>query len=103
MQNLEQRFQIYSNYALNGDNVVNRSNNMPWYEGSTLLHTLENVHIASDHNHIDCRFPVQYVVRPQKDEFHDFRGYAEELQEEYLKSEMTLRYYLLDFNQRLSL
>ena len=62
--------------ALNGDNVVNRSNNMDWYEGSTLLHTLENVHIASDHNHIDCRFPVQYVVRPQKDEFHDFRGYA---------------------------
>ena len=62
--------------ALNGDNVVNRSNNMDWYEGSTLLHTLENVHIASDNNHIDCRFPVQYVVRPQKDEFHDFRGYA---------------------------
>ena len=56
--------------------MVNRSNNMSWYEGSTLLHTLENVHIASDHNHIDCRFPVQYVVRPQKDEFHDFRGYA---------------------------
>lgn len=62
--------------ALNGDNVVNRSKNMPWYEGSTLLHTLENIHIASDHNHIDCRLPVQYVVRPQKDEYHDFRGYA---------------------------
>ena len=52
--------------ALNGDNVVNRSKNMDWYEGSTLLHTLENIHIASDHNLIDCRFPVQHVVRPQK-------------------------------------
>ncbi len=62
--------------ALNGDNVVNRSTNMSWYEGSTLLHTLENIHIASDHNHIDCRFPIQNVIRPQKKEFHDFRGYA---------------------------
>lgn len=62
--------------ALKGDNVVNRSKNMDWYEGATLLHTLETVHIASDHNHIDCRFPVQYVIRPQKEEFHDFRGYA---------------------------
>jgi sulfate adenylyltransferase subunit 1 len=49
---------------------------MNWYEGSTLLHTLENIHIASDHNLIDCRFPVQHVIRPQKDEFHDFRGYS---------------------------
>jgi sulfate adenylyltransferase subunit 1 len=62
--------------ALNGDNVVNRSTNMSWYEGSTLLHTLENIHIASDHNHIDCRFPIQNVIRPQKTEFHDYRGYA---------------------------
>ena len=62
--------------ALNGDNIVNRSEKMPWYEGSTLLHVLENIHIASDHNHIDCRFPVQNVIRPQKDEFHDYRGYA---------------------------
>ena len=62
--------------ALNGDNVVNRSKNMDWYEGSTLLHTLENIHIASDHNLIDCRFPVQHVIRPQKEEFHDFRGYS---------------------------
>ena len=62
--------------ALNGDNVVNRSSKMIWYEGSTLLHTLENIHIASDHNHIDCRFPVQNVIRPQKKEFHDFRGYG---------------------------
>ena len=62
--------------ALKGDNVVNRSSYMDWFEGSTLLHTLENIHIASDRNHIDCRFPVQYVIRPQKDEFHDYRGYA---------------------------
>lgn len=62
--------------ALNGDNVVNRSEEMPWYGGSTLLHILENVHIESDHNHIDARFPVQYVIRPQTIEHQDFRGYA---------------------------
>jgi sulfate adenylyltransferase subunit 1 len=62
--------------ALHGDNVVNRSENMPWYEGGTLLHILETVHIAADHNHIDCRFPVQTVIRPHRDEYHDFRGYA---------------------------
>ncbi|UDY36928.1 sulfate adenylyltransferase subunit CysN [Dermatobacter hominis] len=62
--------------ALNGDNVVQRSPNMGWYEGSSLLHHLESVHIASDRNLIDARFPVQYVIRPQSDEFHDYRGYA---------------------------
>jgi sulfate adenylyltransferase subunit 1 len=62
--------------ALNGDNVVNRSENMNWYQGATLLHMLETVHIESDHNHIDARFPVQYVVRPQTKEHQDFRGYA---------------------------
>ena len=62
--------------ALRGDNVVDRSTNMPWYEGSTLLYYLENVHIASDYNFIDCRFPVQYVIRPYSDEYHDYRGYA---------------------------
>ncbi|WP_436514882.1 sulfate adenylyltransferase subunit CysN [Ekhidna sp. To15] len=62
--------------ALNGDNVVNRSKEMSWFEGSTLLYTLENLHIGSDHNHIDCRFPVQTVIRPQTDEHHDYRGYA---------------------------
>ncbi len=62
--------------ALHGDNVVERSSNMPWYEGSPLLHHLEEVHIASDRNHIDARFPVQYVIRPQSDEHHDYRGYA---------------------------
>lgn len=62
--------------ALNGDNVVNRSEKMNWYEGSTLLYTLENLHIGSDHNHIDCRFPVQTVIRPKNDKYHDYRGYA---------------------------
>ncbi len=62
--------------ALKGDNVVERSNRMPWYEGSTLLYHLENVHISGDINHVDCRFPVQYVIRPQQDHFHDYRGYA---------------------------
>jgi sulfate adenylyltransferase subunit 1 len=62
--------------ALNGDNVVNRSENMSWFQGSTLLNTLETIHIGSDHNHIDCRFPVQNVIRPKNDAFHDFRGFA---------------------------
>lgn len=62
--------------ALKGDNVVDRSQNMPWYQGTTLLYLLENVHIASDLNHIDCRFPVQLVIRPHTLEHQDFRGYA---------------------------
>lgn len=62
--------------ALHGDNVVDPSENMPWYKGGTLLYTLETVNIGSDLNHVDSRFPVQYVIRPQNDEFHDFRGYA---------------------------
>lgn len=62
--------------ALAGDNVVNRSENMSWYQGATLLHMLETVHIESDQNHIDSRFPVQYVVRPQTKDHQDFRGYA---------------------------
>ena len=49
---------------------------MPWYDGPTLLHHLENVHVASDRNLIDVRFPVQYVIRPQSDAWHDYRGYA---------------------------
>jgi bifunctional enzyme CysN/CysC len=59
--------------ALTGDNVVTRSSNMPWYEGRSLLHHLEEIHVASDRNLIDARFPVQYVIRPQQ---QDFRGYA---------------------------
>ena len=62
--------------ALKGDNVVEKSNNMPWYQGTTLMYLLENLHIGSDENHIDCRFPVQYVIRPQQTEHHDYRGYA---------------------------
>ena len=62
--------------ALNGDNVVNKSDKMDWYQGGTLMYLLENIHIGSDHNHIDCRFPVQYVIRPQSTEHHDYRGYA---------------------------
>jgi len=62
--------------ALAGDNVVNRSKNTDWYQGATLMHMLESVHIESDYNHIDSRFPVQYVVRPQSKDYHDFRGYA---------------------------
>jgi len=62
--------------ALNGDNVVHRSENMPWYEGSSLLHHLESVFIASDRNLIDARFPVQYVLRPMSEAHHDYRGYA---------------------------
>jgi sulfate adenylyltransferase subunit 1 len=62
--------------ALHGDNVVERSENLSWYKGSTLLHTLENIHIGSDRNMKDCRFPIQTVIRPHLDEYHDFRGYA---------------------------
>ncbi|MEM1357773.1 MAG: sulfate adenylyltransferase subunit CysN [Bacteroidota bacterium] len=62
--------------ALLGDNVVERSENMGWYDGPTLLYTLENVHIGSDNNFIDCRLPVQTVIRPYSDAYHDYRGYA---------------------------
>ena len=62
--------------ALNGDNVVNRSENMEWYQGAPLLHTLETMHISSDINKVDTRFPVQTVLRPQSDEHRDYRGYA---------------------------
>ncbi len=62
--------------ALLGDNVVARSENMKWYNGSPLLHTLETMHISSDHNMVDVRFPVQTVLRPQRDGFIDYRGYA---------------------------
>jgi sulfate adenylyltransferase subunit 1 len=62
--------------ALKGDNVVNRSTEMPWYNGATLMHNLETIHIGSDENHTDARFPVQTVIRPHNDAYHDFRGYA---------------------------
>ena len=62
--------------ALNGDNIVERSLNLSWYEGDSLLHYLENVEVKNDINYTDARFPVQYVIRPQTDELHDYRGYA---------------------------
>jgi bifunctional enzyme CysN/CysC len=65
--------------ALHGDNVVDRSERMPWYAGTSLLYHLEHVHVASDRNLRDPRFPVQWVVRPMSDEHHDYRGYAGEV------------------------
>ncbi|ETN95805.1 sulfate adenylyltransferase subunit CysN [Zhouia amylolytica] len=62
--------------ALLGDNVVNRSENMEWYQGAPLLHTLETMHISSDVNKVDARFPVQTVLRPQREGYIDYRGYA---------------------------
>ncbi len=62
--------------ALHGDNVVDRSEKMSWYRGNTLLYTLETVYIGAEHNHVDARFPVQWVIRPQSSEHHDFRGFA---------------------------
>lgn len=62
--------------ALLGDNVVTPSEHMPWYKGSSLLYHLETVYVGPDANHVDARFPVQWVIRPQSDRWHDFRGYA---------------------------
>ncbi len=62
--------------ALLGDNVVDKSDKTPWYGGSSLLYHLENVYIGPDANHVDARFPVQYVIRPHNDAYHDYRGYA---------------------------
>ncbi len=62
--------------ALHGDNVVDPSVSMDWYHGETLRNALENIPISNDHNLIDGRFPVQFVIRPESDEFHDYRGYA---------------------------
>ncbi|BBH17100.1 hypothetical protein Back2_13870 [Nocardioides baekrokdamisoli] len=62
--------------ALQGDNVVDRSVNMDWYKGPTLMHHLEHVHVASDRDYRDVRFPVQYVIRPKSDQHHDYRGYG---------------------------
>ena len=62
--------------ALKGDNVVHKSERMDWYQGGTLMYNLENIHISGDHNQVDVRFPVQYVIRPQTKEFPDYRGYG---------------------------
>jgi len=71
--------------ALNGDNIASRSENSPWYEGPSLLHHLEHVHIASDRNLVDVRFPVQYVIRPQSTTVTDYRGYAGQVASGVLK------------------
>ncbi|MEV0713548.1 sulfate adenylyltransferase subunit CysN [Asanoa sp. NPDC050611] len=71
--------------ALKGDNIATRSENMPWYEGPSLLHHLERVHIASDRNLVDVRFPVQYVIRPQSTTVTDYRGYAGQVASGVLK------------------
>jgi bifunctional enzyme CysN/CysC len=71
--------------ALNGDNIATRSDNSPWYEGPSLLHHLEHVHIASDRNLVDVRFPVQYVIRPQSTTVTDYRGYAGQVASGVLK------------------
>ncbi|MEV4758087.1 sulfate adenylyltransferase subunit CysN [Micromonospora sp. NPDC049559] len=71
--------------ALHGDNIVSRSARMPWYEGPSLLHHLERVHIASDRNLVDVRFPVQYVIRPQSTTVTDYRGYAGQVASGVLK------------------
>lgn len=62
--------------ALNGDNIVDKSENMPWYQGPSLLYHLETVYIGADENHVEARFPVQWVIRPHSDKYHDFRGFA---------------------------
>jgi bifunctional enzyme CysN/CysC len=71
--------------ALHGDNIVSRSENMPWYDGPSLLHHLEHVHIASDRNLVDVRFPVQFVIRPQSTVVKDYRGYAGQVASGVLK------------------
>ncbi|HMC84734.1 MAG TPA: GTP-binding protein, partial [Chitinophagaceae bacterium] len=62
--------------ALNGDNIVEKSDKFPWYDGESLLHILENTEVHNDINLADARFPVQYVIRPQTEGLHDYRGYA---------------------------
>lgn len=62
--------------ALIGDNIVDKSKNMPWYQGPTLLYHLETVYIGADENHVEARFPIQWVIRPHSDQYHDFRGFA---------------------------
>jgi bifunctional enzyme CysN/CysC len=66
--------------ALKGDNIVEESDNTPWYRGPSVLHLLEDIHVGSDRNMIDCRFPVQYVIRPHTMEHQDYRGYAGQIQ-----------------------
>jgi sulfate adenylyltransferase subunit 1 len=71
--------------ALKGDNIVKRMDNMPWYKGDILIHLLENIDLQHDYNLKNARLPVQYVIRPQSDKFHDYRGYAGRLVSGVLK------------------
>ena len=71
--------------ALHGDNVVNKSKNMSWFDGGSLIYELENIHISSDKNYVDFRFPIQTVIRPHRKEFQDFRGYAGKIESGILK------------------
>jgi bifunctional enzyme CysN/CysC len=91
--------------ALHGDNVVERSVNTPWYDGPSLLHHLEHVHIASDRNLIDVRFPVQYVIRPHaadNPELHDYRGYAGQVAGGVLKAGDEVMHLPSGFTTRIS-
>ncbi len=69
-------YNLFPFLLLAGDNVVTNLKNMDWYQGSTMMYHLETVHISSDYNHIDCRFPIQSVIRPHTLENQDFRGFA---------------------------
>ncbi|MEV0808157.1 GTP-binding protein [Micromonospora sp. NPDC050200] len=88
--------------ALKGDNIVTRSENMPWYEGPSLLHHLERVHIASDRNLVDVRFPVQYVIRPQSTTVTDYRGYAGQVASGVLKPGDEVRVLPSGFTSRIA-
>ena len=87
--------------ALNGDNVVDRSTNMAWYQGTTLLYLLETIHIASDLIHIDCRFPVQLVIRPHTLDHQDFRGYAGRVEGGVFKPGDEIKVLPSGFNSRI--
>ncbi len=88
--------------ALKGDNIVNKSENMDWYDGPTLMYILENTHINNDQNFIDVRFPVQYVVRPMSDEYHDYRGYAGRVAGGVLKKGDTVKILPSGFTTKIS-
>ena len=87
--------------ALLGDNVVNRSENMPWYKGQTLISKLETINIKNDINYTDARFPVQYVIRPQATEFHDYRGYSGQIVSGFFKEGDEVRVLPSGFSSRI--